>query len=192
MENVTFCWDLALIQDAGSSSSSSASLSPSQSEALPFGFATELLVVLGSVSTSCGFDGLGSGVLVSVWGVLSVLTLVGLGSVCGVGLFSCFGGVEEIEGADFTAVVMSFNQSMSSGFFVRDEAGDLPREGGRSNPKMSSSSWNLYRGKESLKATYLHLKIIFHQKFCHPSLVYESKHKSEIISFRRNKIYRYY
>lgn len=72
--------------------------------------------------------------------MLSVLTLVGLGSVCGVGLFSCFGGVEEIEGADFTAVVMSFNQSMSSGFFVSDEAGDLPREGGRSNPKISSSS----------------------------------------------------
>lgn len=66
MEAVTFCWDFALIQDAGSSSSSSASFSPSQSEALPFGFAAELLVVLGSVSLSCGFNGLGSGVLVSV------------------------------------------------------------------------------------------------------------------------------
>lgn len=62
-------------------------------------------------------------------------------SVCGwVGLLSCLGGVDEIEGADFTAVAMSFNQSMSSGFLLRDDAGDLPREGGRSNPKISSSS----------------------------------------------------
>jgi hypothetical protein len=57
-----------------------------------------------------------------------------------VGLLSCLGGVDETEGADFTAVAMSFNQSISSGFLPSDDAGDLPRDGGRSNPKMSSSS----------------------------------------------------